>query len=220
MILDFSRRSLNSLVSVATCQGSAKSPKEKHFTNNYTQQKNKLRLQNFETFFKLLYAIVFWICLKCVGMKRGIFCGVYRLQICLVRRRLGGQNKGIWMKTKHGANIFTDDNRWKFVQIYELAFAPSSTLLAPNIFNLFWHHLYFSMLNYRTETTMKGISNIQWNYSAHLVEAKLLFEEILFFLLVNASVRVDWKVHCCTLSQTWSGFSNWIEVNPELFVNF
>ena len=72
------------------------------------------------------------------------------------------------MKTKHGANIFTDDNRWKFVQIYELVFAPSSTLLAPNIFNLFWHHLCFSMLNYRTETTMKGISNIQWNYSAHL----------------------------------------------------
>ena len=51
------------------------------------------------------------------------------------------------MKTKHGANIFTDDNRWKFVQIYELAFAPSSTLLAPNIFNLFWHHLYVKLSN-------------------------------------------------------------------------
>ena len=116
MILDFSRRSLNSLVSVATCQGSAKSPKEKHFTNNYTQQKNrdKLRLQNFETFFKLLYAIVFWICLKCVGMKRGIFCGVYRLQICLVRPPARGTKQRNLNEDKTWGKYFY---RWQQVKI-------------------------------------------------------------------------------------------------------
>ena len=119
------------------------------------------------------------------------------------------------MKTKHGANIFTDDNRWKFVQIYE-CFCAKPTLLAASMANLFWHNWCSTV---ETEQQLCNESFNYWTMNINLKKRKIIIGTNNFFFCSMPAFRLIGKVHCCTLSQTWSVSSNWIKVNPELFVN-
>ena len=217
MILDFSRRSLNSLVSVATCQGSAKSPKEKHFTKktqfliSYSISNPTVKLDN-----NCFVLVIFF---ECDVMIRRIFCGVYRLEICLVRPASRGAKQRNLNEDKTWAKYFY---RWQQVKICPNIRARFCTKLhavsakhfQPILTSFMFQHVKLS----NRDNNERYIKHPVELFSSFSWGKTFIWKHC--FLLVNASVRVDWKVHCCTLSQTWSGSSNWIKVNPELFVNF
>ena len=141
VILDFSRRSLNSLVSVATCQGSAKIPKRKTFHKkdaipfelkvSYSISNPTFKLDN-----NCFVLVIFF---KCAAMIRRIFCGVYRLEICLVRPASRGAKQRNLNEDKTWAKYF---NRWQQVKICPNIWTALLRLglpLAPNMSNLFCH---------------------------------------------------------------------------------